>query len=342
MAKWTSQWLAQHRSLVTGWMLALLLVIVAVESFLLYQQGSVNREIEGQSARLLAAFSQADTAQVSSTAGVPIRLANVRFKWSDKIYVDTSDMALRAVPIRGATVDFDDLDSFLLTLQQSVVRIRPDVLEGMLNESVFNYPHSKLRDLKVTLTQHDNENVVQLTGSVFVALWIPFTMSTHLLVDPKTNTLVIDVDHLKALGFIPMGGMMKLKSLRLESILSLPPNKSLIVDGNRMMVKPFGLFPPPRVNGQLSSVTVDRDAIRLGFSGEPIPAPSSAAKNYVYLRGGSSQFGNFRMQNTDILILDQNQTDTFVFSLLHYADMLPKSTIEVHDTKSVRVTMPDL
>jgi hypothetical protein len=47
------------------------------------------------------------------------------------------------------------------------------------------------------------------------------------------------------------------------------------------------------------------------------------------------------MLNTDILILDQDPADPFVFSLVHYADMVPRSKIEVHDTKSARVTMPD-
>jgi hypothetical protein len=61
----------------------------------------------------------------------------------------------------------------------------------------------------------------------------------------------------------------------------------------------------------------------------------------VYLRGGTSQFGHFRMADTNVLILDQNQPNPFVFSLLHYAEMIPKSTVDVPDTKSARVTMPD-
>ena len=47
------------------------------------------------------------------------------------------------------------------------------------------------------------------------------------------------------------------------------------------------------------------------------------------------------MYDTDVMILDQDQTDPFVFSLLHYADLIPRSNVEVHDTRSVRVTMPD-
>ncbi|HEX9156384.1 MAG TPA: hypothetical protein VF827_00080, partial [Syntrophales bacterium] len=64
-------------------------------------------------------------------------------------------------------------------------------------------------------------------------------------------------------------------------------------------------------------------------------------KNYIYMKGGISQFGRFRMFDTNVLILDQDETDRFVFSLKHYAEMIPKSNVEVRDTQSTRVTMPD-
>jgi hypothetical protein len=86
---------------------------------------------------------------------------------------------------------------------------------------------------------------------------------------------------------------------------------------------------------------VDDKEIRLTFAGRPIPAPESSAKNYVYLKGGTSQFGNIRMLHTDILILDQDPSDPFAFSLLHYADQVPRSHVEVHNTRSAVVTMPD-
>src|SRR6185503_12632068 len=239
-----------------GAVILVLLLVVLFESFLLYEQRTAVRAMETQSDKLLTTFLEADTAKASGASGVAIRMQNVQFKWSDKVYVDMGDMAVRAVPLQGSTVNFDDLASFRLHLQQSVVMIRPEVLEGMFNESVFNYPHSKLRDLKVSLEQEDNEHVVKVKGSVNVGIWISFSMTTHLLVDTKTNTLVIDVHGLKVLGGVPVSKLIKWKPLRLENLISLPPNNSLMIDKNRLMVKPFGLFPPPRVDGKMSTVTV--------------------------------------------------------------------------------------
>jgi hypothetical protein len=334
-------WFGSHPGLALRAAIALLLVIVAAESFLLHLQQSMNREIEAQSAKLLNTFLQQDKVQAARTPGVPIRLQNVRFKWSDRVYIDTADMAVRAVPIQGTTVDFDDLNSFVLMMQQSEVVIRPDVLEGMLNESVFNYPGSKLRDLTVTITDDDGQRVLRLAGKVKVMFWIPFKMNAYLSVDTKTNTLVMEGHHVKAMGILPASKLIKLEPFQLEHLISLPPNRSLMIDANRIMVKPFGLFPPPRINGKIASVTIEDKVIRLGFAGDPILAPEAPEQNYVYIKGGTSQFGSFRMLQTDILILDQNPDDIFMFSLLHYADMIPKSRIELGDMKSARVTMPD-
>jgi hypothetical protein len=341
MAESRDSWWSRHRRLVTRSVIALLLVIVGAESFLLYLQLPANRAVDTQSARLLNAFLQRDTVEVVRAPGVPVRLQNVRFKWSDHVYIDSDDLAVRAMPVQGTKVDFDDLGSFLLIMQKSEVRIRPEVLEGMLNESVFNYPESKLRDLKVALTTSDGQRVVQLSGKIKTILWIPFQMNAHLSVDTATNTLVIEGDHIKVLGVLRVTSLLKTGPLQLEHLISVPPNQSLMVDGNRIMLKPFSLFPPPRINGRIASVAVDHDMIRLGFAGAPIPAPTSSAKNYVYLKGGESTFGSFCMQPTDILIVDQHPEDIFSFSLAHYADLLPKSRVETDDLKSARITMPD-
>ena len=48
------------------------------------------------------------------------------------------------------------------------------------------------------------------------------------------------------------------------------------------------------------------------------------------------------MIDTDVLIVDRSPANPFVFSLLRYAEMLAHSSVEIHDTHSARVTMPDL
>src|SRR5262245_56030088 len=173
-----------------------------------------------------------------------------------------------------------------------------------------------------------------------MVLWVPARLNTHLSVDRATNTLVIEVAALKVFG-LPATKLIKWTPVRLANLVALPPNNSLMVDGNRIMVKPFGLFPPPRVNGRMESVSVEPNQIKLVFAGKPIPAPESAAKNYVYLRGGTAQFQNIQLLSTNVLIMDQHPSDPFVFSVKHYKDMIPKSQIDARDTRAIRLAMPD-
>jgi hypothetical protein len=321
---------------------AVMLVVIAAESFFLYQQSRSNKAGKAQSDKLLATFLLGDTAQAAGGSSVHIRLQNVRFKWSDKVYIDAGNMALRAVPTQGTMVNFDDPGAFRLILQQAAVLVRPDVLAGMCNESIFNYPESNVRELRVSIV-NDEHGVptVTLKGKINVLAWIPFAMSTHLSVDTKANTLVLTVEHLKVFGIISVTKLIRWDPFQLDRLISLPPNKSLLVERNRIMVKPFALFPPPRIDGTIASVEVDDNAISMTFAGDAITAPKASARNYVYLRGGASQFGSFRMADTDLLILDENPANPFVFSLLHYAEMIPRSTFEIPDTKSARITMPD-
>ena len=336
------QWYQRHRTAVDVTVAVILLVALGIMTFLFSEERAINRAASQQQAKLLTTFLKGDTSGAASDSGVFIRLQNVRFMWSDRVYIDAGDMALRAVPLEGHFVDFDDPTSFLTRVQQSVVLVRPDVLEGMFNESVFNYPESKLRGLKVTIREKDGIPEVHLKGSINLVTWIPFDMDTRLSVDHATNTMLIDVDRLKVLGFLHATGLIKMKPLNLETLLTLPPNKSMMVRGNTIMVKPFGLFPPPRISGTLADVHVDSTMVRITFAGRALPAPRESGRNYIYLRGGASKFGHFRMVDTDVLIRDQNPSNPFVFSLLRYADLIPKSRVDVANTSSVQVTMPDL
>ncbi|TMQ72758.1 MAG: hypothetical protein E6K80_01900 [Candidatus Eisenbacteria bacterium] len=340
MSTATAGWWRRHGRalLVAG--LAVAVLGMVVEGFFLYQERITHRDMQAQSDTLLTRFLSGDTAHAAGASGVAIRLQNVRFKWSDNVYIDAGDMAIRAVPLKGTTVAFDDLETFRLKLQRSVVRIPSKVLQGMFNESVFNYPGSKVRDLQVSLTRDSEGPLVELRGKINVVVWVPFAMWTKLSIDHATNTLVIDVDHLKVFGF-PATRLLHFKPMNLENLMSLPPNKSLMVHGNRIMVKPFGLFPPPRIDGTMSKLSLNGDVLQLEFSGPPIPAPEADAKNYVFLRGGISQFGHFRLLDTNVLIVDRNQRTPFDFSIPRYAAVIPKSDIEVHDTKRVLVRMPD-
>ncbi len=315
--------------------------IIITEAVIIYAQNKVNKQIEEQSAKALKRFQQGDKTKLGESGGNYIKLQNVHFRWTNKIEVSIPKLTAKAVPInKSVFVNYDDLDSFVIKVYQGNVFIRPKVLEGMFNESVFNYPGSNLRGLKVNISP--NKQMI-LSGNLNVILWIPFEMTTSLRVDQKTNTLVISVQKLRVFGFIPATKLIQFDPLNLDRLLKVPRNNHLMVRENQIMVKPFGLFPPPKITGDMESIEVQPEMLKLTFKSSNAPNFPSAPKekNYIYLDDGNSKFGRFQMLDSQVRVLDAHSQDPFKFYLANYFNELPKSKIEFHKDSSVTVTFPD-
>ena len=342
-----SSWRKPSR-LITSGIIALLLIISIAEGVIIYQQKRVNDQIEAQSQEALGRFLKQGKTAREGGFGTNLLLRNVHFCWSRQVCVDTRQLTATAYPLnRGNTVVFDDIKSFILKVHNATVLISPKTLQGMFNESVFNYPGSNLRDLTVTIRPGKNEagdNRIQLNGSLKYFLWIPFEMDTDLKVDSQTNTLVISVKTLKVFGFIPATWLIALNPFNLEKLLPLPPNHHLTIHKNLMMVKPFGLFPPPRLDGHMDAITVTPRLIQLEFSGND-PGfnniPQAGASNYIYLQGGNAQFGRIRMLDAQAQVIDRDERNLFAFSLLNYLNYLPLSQVQLLENGGAVLRMPD-
>jgi hypothetical protein len=244
----------------------LLGITVLTESILLYVQGKVNKQIEAQSQRALERFQRGDQSKQESGFGTYTKLSNVLFRWSQKVYVRIPLLTGKITPLNKSNlVNFDNLNSFIIKVYNAQVFIKPDVLQGMFNESVFNYPNSKLRNLTVSIVGKGQNQSLRLGGSLNYILWVPFEMLVRLSVDQQTNTLVITVNKLKVFGFIPATKLIDFQPFRLEKLLSVPANNHLYVRQNRIMVKPFGLFPPPKIDGKMERIEVFEDMLKLSF-----------------------------------------------------------------------------
>lgn len=330
---------------ILGGIIALLSIIVIAESVIIFTQRQVTQQIEAQSEEALGRFMKQGVPNRATQPGVDILFKNVRFCWSKAICISNRQLTATAISInRNSPVIFDNLDSIIIEVHNAQVLITPKTLQGMFNESVFNYPGSNLRDLNVSIQNISGQNHVLIRGSLNYILWLPFQMDSNLSVDRKTNSLIIAVNDISLFGFIPATWLIQLKPFNLDKILKLPKNRHLTVHHNLMLVKPFGLFPPPRVNGQMSAIDVTPNFIRLTFSGaDPdfgtIPQP---AYNLIYLHGGTARFGNIQMLKTNVEVIDQNPNNLFQFSLLNYLDYLPNSEAHLQKDGGAIVKMPDM
>ncbi len=326
-------------------LIVILLLLVAIETGIIVAQSQANKRIEAQSEQALSQFLKSGE-QPATGSGTDLLMQNVRFCWSRQICINTPRLTATAVPMgQQSLVNFDTLNGFMVRVRNATVQISPQTLQGMFNESVFNYPGSNLRDLTVGIQQAGPQNLVRLNGSLkYLFLWIPFEMDTRLSVDRPTNTLVIAVNKLNVFGVIPATWLIEFKPFNLQKLLTLPANRHLTISGNLMRVKPFGLFPPPRVDGRIADITVTPQLISLRFAGtEPDfqTLPRQSGPNRVYLEGGSTRFGKLGMINTQIQVIDQNPGNLFQLSLLNYKAFLPQSDVKLLADGSVTVVMPD-
>jgi len=168
------------KSIVLGTVIGLLSFIVLFETFIIWEQRRVNHEISAQNAEAFGRFLKKGVVG-DNQLGTNILFRNVRFCWSPAICVNANQLTATAEPFgdkrssgNKKKIYFDNLNSFLVRVHNATVLISPTTLQGMFNESVFNYPDSTLRDLKVSINRDAGENRVKLTGSLKYLLWIPF------------------------------------------------------------------------------------------------------------------------------------------------------------------------
>lgn len=135
--------------LIVGSIITLLLIIIAIETFIIMEQKRVNQRIEAHSAEALGKFLKQGK-MAATGSGANILFKNVQFCWSKRVCINTNQLTATVQPINGGgTVMFDDLKSFMVNVHNAQVLISPQTLQGMFNESVFNYPGSNLRNLTV-------------------------------------------------------------------------------------------------------------------------------------------------------------------------------------------------
>jgi hypothetical protein len=113
----------------------------------------------------------------------------------------------------------------------------------------------------------------------------------------------------------------------LEDLLDLSKGKGVKVVGNDILLEPTASLPPPKITGRITGIRVQGDEIVQTFGPPNAPdppqlVPSMPAKNYIYFRGGTIRFGKLFMVDTDLLTLDDDESDPFDFYFDYYHSQL--------------------
>lgn len=339
----TNQRWYQRKS--TAWLLGvlalILLALLIAETLIMVWQHQATASIQARSKTAMAAYSKSgEEAKQGGKGGVHTALNNVYFCWTQATCAQIETLSGTLVPDRGdGIVNADDPMSFHASVDSGHVLIEPSKFAGMLNDSVFNYPESALRDLEVGIEKdREQKNQLRIRGKIHIIFWIPFDMVAKLSIDQKSNTLMMTVQDLDVLEIVPATWAIEIKPFNLDKMLPLPKNNHLSIKKNNILIKPFGLFPPPRIQANMGSLEVQDKLIRLTFAGK---SSKSTASNTIKLQGGTMAFGKLMMRNTDITVVDADKKDPLALHLNSYQQVLPSATPNLQANQSVVVSMPD-
>lgn len=287
-----------------------------------------------------------NTRQLKSRSGAYLQLKNIFFRLTDNINLSVDSLTGEAVPNkRGAAVNFDDVSSFSIQIKTGKASVPVSVLEYIFNEQVFNFDGSPLKNLKMKFFKTENEkNRMLLTGEMSFGFWIPFEMEGEMILDKKNVMIQIQAQKITSLGNPLTKDMIGLVGLDLEKLLPLPPNLGIAMKGNSIIIEPYSLFPPPKINGYISDLRLTEDQLLLEFdSNEKLDFPPVPAniKNYLMVHQGMVQFGRLRMFDARLVMVDADMSDPFDFYLAKYSIPLTKGISKIDQNGKVTAFLPD-
>ncbi|HEX2779647.1 MAG TPA: hypothetical protein VHM30_09120 [Gemmatimonadaceae bacterium] len=248
-----------------------------------------------------------------------------------------------AVPTRAdRAAVLDDESSFTVRVTSGTVALSGDALSALLNEFVFAYRGSPLRDLRV----HTAGDQLVQRGIMHKGVDLPFEMTASLSLEPDgrirlhpTRTRILGVNGQKLLHAL---------GLHLDKLLDLRGARGAAVKGDDLFLEPTVILPPPAIDGRLANIRVEGDELVQDFVRLPDDSvfaqyarPDSAARNYIFFRGGHLTFGKLLMSDTDLQIIDADERDPFDLYLKEYNRQLTAGTSRTLPNLGLRVLMPD-
>jgi hypothetical protein len=282
-------------------------------------------------------------ATTDSAAKTWIEMRNVDLRVLGRAHMRVRQLHGEVISTKPGVIPIlDTTTSFKIRITGGTVALSGPSLSILLNEYVFAYKGSPLRDLEV---KTEGDHIVQ-TGIMHKGVDIRFKLkaSLSLMEDGKIRLHPSEVEILGVNGLRLMNAL----GLELDDMLDLKGSRGASVKDNDIFLEPTKIVPPPAIEGRLASIRVEgpdvvQDFVRLPddsvFSGSV--KPDTAVTNAVYFRGGRIRFGKLSMIDTDLLILDGDPSDPLDLYLDKYNVQLVAGTSRTMANLGLRVVFPD-
>lgn len=217
---------------------------------------------------------------------------------------------------RGVPIVMDDLNSYTFVIHKGVISTAARDMEILMERYVNNYDGCPLKDVRITLSP----GRMNMKGKMKQGLWVPFEMEGSPQALP--NGLIQLLPDKVVTAGLPVGGLIDLVGIKMDSLVKLDPSKGVTMDGNAVIMDMTKMMPPPAISGKVVRVDVDEQFFTITFDDRTNPPPTPLvvdAPNYLHLYGGRARMVNTFLTHTNLQIVDLDPKDPFDLFLGEYA-----------------------
>ena len=112
----------------------------------------------------------------------------------------------------------------------------------------------------------------------------------------------VHTDKIKA-AHVPVKGLMDLLGETISKLIDTKKVRGVRIQGDDLFLVPSEVFPPPHIQGRLSSIVIQGNEIVQEYGSTSRPW-ANVSGNYMAYRGAQLRFGKLTMSNTDLVLID--------------------------------------
>jgi hypothetical protein len=268
---------------------------------------------------------------------VRIEVQNGLFHVMDNVMLTVPRLDAWMIPKPGLTVSLDTKNSFTLRIVSGETYLKARDLSALLNEYLL--PHAKTPIKNITVTFEGNEVVVK--GELRKGISVPFEGKGTVSVADDSD-IRVHFTQIKAAGILKKG-LLDFLGIKLSSVAQPKKESRFRIEGDDIILPIAALFPPPRIAGKLTAVSIQGENLVQVF-GPPnatVAPPPTPAQNFIYFHGGIMKFGKLTMDGVDLQLVDNEPSTPFDFSLDHYAEQMQAGYSKSLPSRGLVAFVPD-
>lgn len=254
---------------------------------------------------------------------------------SDQTYIEMRNVVFRVLPNvalsiqrltglmmqsrAGQIISLDDPSSFTMQMQSARSSISSHDLSALVNSYILPRAGTPIRDLTMNLNP---DQTVTVTGTFHKLVDLHFQSKATLQVTPNGNMRMDFYD--MRVGRILHQSILDFLGLKVAEVAHPKNARIFRVEGNDMIFPVSEMFPPPRIEGKLQSLSIVKGRLNFVFGGTAASdlTPPETAANYIFFHGGSMRFGRLTMTPVDMELVNLKPASAFEFSLQKYFQQL--------------------